>query len=241
MVAYSNYGAALAAHIVEQVAGVPLAQYVEDNIYAPLGMEHSTFHQPLPEDLADNVATGYRYVDGQFRAGAFEFIDEAGSMSSTASDMARFMLAHLQGGQLEGAVILREETSGRMLNQLFTHHPYLDGMAHGFIEGTVNGRRILAHGGGTMLFNTDLYLLPEEEVGVFVGHSGGNHLVHNEVFQAFMDRFFPADGADVQLPSPPASGRFDRASEFVGEYHQNRRSFLQLQISSFASSWNRST
>ncbi len=224
VVAYSNYGAILAAYIVQRVSGVPFAQYVEESIFGPLSMERSTFCQPLPGDLAADAARAYRYVDGEFREGGFEFIDEAGSMSSTASDMARFMLAHLQGGRLEGVRILQEETSKTMQSQLFTHHQRLDGVAYGFIETTVNGQRILAHGGGSLLFNTELYLLPEKEVGVFIAHSGGNHLVHNEVFQAFMDRFFPSDG--TQMPSSsPSAVMLERSREFAGEYHQNRRSF----------------
>ncbi len=221
VIAYSNYGAALAAYIVERVSGVPFAPYVEKHIFKPLGMEQSTFEQPLPEHLADHMAKAYRYVDGEFREGKFEFFDGAGSISSTAAEMARFMLVHLQGGKFEEARILQEKTARTMHSQLFTHHPLLDGIAHGFIEGTYNGKRVLSHGGGTMLYNTDLYLLPEEQVGLFIAHSGGNYRVHNELFQAFMDRYFPAD--DETVPPPPLD-MSERSREFAGEYHQNRRS-----------------
>ena len=64
--AYSNYGAALAGDIVERVSGMPFAGYVEKNIFAPLGMEHSTFRQPLPAALAGQMARGYNYVDGVY-------------------------------------------------------------------------------------------------------------------------------------------------------------------------------
>jgi len=222
VIAYSNYGAALAAYIVERVSGVPFAPYVAKHIFKPLGMEQSTFEQPLPEHLAGHMAKAYRYVDGEFREGSFEFFDGAGSISSTATDMANFMLAHLQDGQFKETSILQEETARNMHSQLFTHHPRLDGIAHGFIEGTYNGKRVLSHGGGTMLYNTDLCLLPEEQVGLFIAHSGGNYRVHNELFQAFMDRYFPADG--VAVPPPPLD-MAERSSEFAGEYHQNRRSF----------------
>ncbi len=222
VIAYSNYGAALAAYIVEQVSGVPFAQYIEDNIFEPLLMKQSTFEQPLPERMASNMARAYRYVEGEFQEGKFEFFDQAGSMSSTASDMARFMLAHLQRGQLEGASILREETAIKMHSQLFTHHPFLDGMAHGFVEGRYNEKRVLSHGGGTLLYYNDLYILPEEQVGLFIVHSGGHHIVHNELFQAFMDHYFPVDDAPVP---PPHLNMAERSSKYTGEYNQNRRSF----------------
>ena len=46
--AYSNYGVGLAGYIVQRVSGQPFEQYVEQHIFAPLKMEHSTFYQPPP-------------------------------------------------------------------------------------------------------------------------------------------------------------------------------------------------
>ncbi|MDT9724101.1 class A beta-lactamase-related serine hydrolase [Xylanibacillus composti] len=225
--AYSNYGTALAGYIVEQVSGMPFADYVEQHIFAPLGMEYSTFRQPIPEDLAGHMAQAYRYVDGEYREGAFEFLPgPAGSMSSTAGDLARFMLAHLQGGSLDGETILAEDTVRLMHSQLFAHSPHLDGMAHGFIERTVNGQRVLFHPGSTMLFDAGLYLVPSENVGLFIAYSGGNYFAHTEIFQAFMDRYFPAspvmEGASENVP---AEGTMERSRSLVGEYHQNRRNW----------------
>lgn len=224
VIAYSNYGASLAGYIVERVSGIPFAQYVEENIFEPLGMESSTFRQPLPGDLAASLAKPYRFVDGQFREAQFEYMSEpGGSMSSTAPDMARFMLGHLQGGELDGHRILQAGTVDTMHSQLFTHHPKLPGMAHGFIEGRFNDRRVLLHPGGTMLYDTALYLLPDEQVGVFLTHSGGSAMANVQVFAQFMDTYF-AEEDMATVPQPPA-GADARARALAGEYHQNRRSF----------------
>lgn len=219
--AYSNYGASLAGYIVEVVSGLPFAQYIEQHIYQPLGMTNSTFRQPLPADLAVNMSTPYRFVNGEFRVAKFEYMSEpGGSMSSSALDMAQFMLAYLQGGQLDGQIILTEDTVGRMFGETFTLHPSLNGMAHGFIKTTFNGRDVFHHPGGTMLYDTGLYLLPDQEVGFFISHSGGSYLANIEIFQGFMEKYFPGEG--VAAPSPPA-GMAERSKAFVGEYHQNRR------------------
>ena len=58
--AYSNYGAALAGYIVQRVSGEPFDDYIERHIFAPLGMEHSSFRQPLPPALLANMSSGYQ-------------------------------------------------------------------------------------------------------------------------------------------------------------------------------------
>src|SRR5207248_4994644 len=63
--AYSNYGAGLAGYIVERVSGVPFDQYVKQAIFDPLKMPHSSFQQPLPDDLKQFMSQGYtRASDG---------------------------------------------------------------------------------------------------------------------------------------------------------------------------------
>lgn len=222
VLAYSNYGTALAGYIVEKVSGVPYNQYVEENIYNKLGMEYSTFEQPVPNHLAEHVVTAYRYVDGEFRKGAFEFVIEpAGSMSSSASDMAKFMLAYLQDGQYNGELILQAETVQQMFQQQFTHHPALDGMGLGFIRGEINEREIYYHEGSTMLFNSGMYLIPEENLGVFIAYSGGNFLLHKDVLQQVMDHYFPHEAEVIAETSLTSSTDLKKYS---GEYQQNRRS-----------------
>ncbi len=100
---YSNYGTALAGYIVERVSGEPFPDYVERHIFKPLGMNYTTFREPLPPELQPNRAIGYDFVDGRFVSKPFEHyhnIMPAGAASSTAEDMARFMIAHLQQGRL---------------------------------------------------------------------------------------------------------------------------------------------
>ncbi|TVP81767.1 MAG: class A beta-lactamase-related serine hydrolase [Alkalicoccus sp.] len=224
--AYSNYGTALAGYIVEVVSGMPYAAYVEENIYDSLGMENSSFRQPLPADLAENMSTPYRYMDQEFQEAEFEYMQEpSGSMSSSASDMARFMLAYLQEGELDGERILEEATVNEMFTEQFTVDSRLDGTAHGFIKTTFNGRDVFHHPGGTMLYDTGLYLIPEEDTGFFISHSGGSYLANIEIFQQFMDQYFPGEG--ITAPEAPAD-MAERAEAFTGEYQQNRRSFTTV-------------
>lgn len=133
LTAYSNYGAAVAGYIVEVISGMPIEQYVEDNIYKPLQMSRSTFRQPVPPDLASALAVAYGY-DGSFYALPFEYINASpeGAMSTTATDIAKFMIAHLQDGRYSEARILQSTTAQRMHQRLFANDPRLSGITSGF-------------------------------------------------------------------------------------------------------------
>jgi len=221
--AYSNYGTALAGYIVERVSGLPFSEYVEKNIFTLLNMKSSTFRQPPTSNTSARIAKSYRLINGSYVEGSFEYIlpEPAGSMSSTASDMANFMLAHLSGGAYSGGRILKEETLKEMHKQHFTYDPTLGGMTLGFMKGIFNDRDVLFHSGSTMLFNTGLFLVPEVNTGIFISDSGGNHLLHSEVFQEFMDFYYPIK---AQIKGVPGEGSKERAKKFSGEYQMNRRS-----------------
>ena len=57
--AYSNYGIQLVGYTIQKVTGTPFEQHIEEAVFAPAGMEMSSYHQPLPENLAPQMATGY--------------------------------------------------------------------------------------------------------------------------------------------------------------------------------------
>lgn len=229
---YSNWGAALAGHIVASVSGIPFDDYVKKNIFDPLGMSSSTFAEPLPPELAPRMATGYTWEAGRLKPHDFEFIHNfgpAGSLTSSAADMAKFMIAQLNGGAYGDARILRPETAQRMHSRQFAPSPYVNGSGLGFYETWVNGRRVIGHGGDTIAFHSDLLLLPEEKVGIFVSYNSSNeeapHIARRDLLLAFMDRYYPATVPPVQ---PPADFR-QRAAKYAGTYASNRASFTKLE------------
>ena len=78
-------------------------------------MTHSTFDQPLPPALAKDMSQGYMRASDD-KPVPFEDIEiaPAGSLSSTAVDMAHFMIAQLEGGSYDGASIMSPETTQLM-------------------------------------------------------------------------------------------------------------------------------
>lgn len=229
--AYSNYATTLAGYIVERVSGQPFDDYVERNIFQPLGMTRSTFRQPLPPHLAPLMSNGYLLASDE--AKPFESIGPfpAGSMSSTAVDMSKFMLAHLQEGRLGEKEILRPETVRLMHSRLFALDPAANAMCYGFYEESSNNRRIIGHGGDTVQFHSDLHLIAEAGVGFFVSYNSagrGQISPRTILWDAFLDRYFPNPHPDNQ---PTLDTAKENAAAVSGTYMISRRgegSFVKL-------------
>ncbi len=219
---YSNHGTGLAMYIVECITGTGWEEYIAKNILEPLGMDRTTFSQPIPEPLADDMSKGYSLDGGNFKEEGFEFVPLApvGACASTANDMAKFMIAHLQLGRYGETTILNEATARQMQSELFRHADTVSPMAHGFIEIGLNGERLVGHGGDTFWFHSMLILLPEHDLGIFVSHNteGGNEPAMKLVEQ-FIDRYYPSpESAERTAPADFA----DRAGRFAGSYRPNR-------------------
>jgi CubicO group peptidase (beta-lactamase class C family) len=229
--AYSNYGAALAGYVVERVSGEPFAQYVQRHIFTALAMRRSTFAQLPPAELAAQLAVSYDGFDGSYHALPFEYFQIAPSaaLSATATDMAQFMIAHLQDGRLGNARILQAATAQDMHRQHFSNDLRVSGMTYGFAEMTLNGQRLLAHSGTTNdeLFRSLLVLVPAQQLGLFVSYSGaGGGDAKWELLQALLDRYYPL--AAPAAPDPPA-GFALRSSQYVGSYQSTRMAVTSIE------------
>jgi len=220
--AYSNYATSVAGYIVERVSGRPFDEYVAENIFKPLNMTHSTFAQPLPANLAPFMSNGYRLGSGD--AQSFEIVNPfpAGSLSSSATDMAQFMIAHLQDGQFGSAQILKPETARLMHSRLFALDDNMNAMCYGFYEESRNGHRIIGHGGDTVFFHSDLHLVLDQKVGFFVSYNSagrGDSPGRTNLWQAFLDRYYPYTAS----PATSATAKED-AKAVAGRYELSRRS-----------------
>lgn len=221
---YSNWATAAAGYIVQRVGGEPTwDDYIERHIFEPLGMQHSTGRQPLPEQFTDDMSVGYAWKEGRFVPQKFEIVTgaaPAGSIGASATDMANFMIAHLNKGVLGEARILGEATAERMHGRLQGHDPRIPGFAHGFYEQSSHGLRIIGHGGDTQYFHSNLSLIPSERLGVFMStNTDQGALISFQPFlTAFLDHYYPE-----QLPAVvPTEGARTGVQRYAGEYVFNR-------------------
>jgi CubicO group peptidase (beta-lactamase class C family) len=231
IVSYSNYGFTLAGYIVERISGEKFERYIENHIFKPLRMMNSTFDQPLPPALAPQMSQGYLAATKKPRSYEFANVAPAGSLTTTASDMTRFMLAFLQDGTVDGVAILKLESVRQMETRQFELHPMLCGLGLNFMEYSMNPR-IIGHGGDTIYFHSDMWLCPEARVGFFISYNsagskpGGGR---GEVLRAFINRYFPSP-VQPKVDVDPNRAKVDGRA-VSGVYEVTRRgetTFLKL-------------
>jgi hypothetical protein len=147
--------------------------------------------------------------------------------------MAQFMIAHLQNGRLGSVQILKPETATLMHDQASTFLEHLDSFRLGFYATNINGRRVISHGGNTVLFHSYLRFFIDNGVGIYISlNSTGKDYaqLQQSIFESFADRYFP----QACLPTLVTAGAAQDAADIAGQYRSTRRSDSNfLAISSF--------
>ncbi len=177
-------------YLIEVVSGMPLDEFFEKEIFAPIGMSDSYFY--LPDGKADRLVTLYAEVEGKLRVsdgteaeikldnprypveGAKTYFSGGAGLSSTAYDYFRFLQMLANGGELDGRRVLSRKSVELL------HAPRLDlpsangaSFALGFlviddlgVYGELGSEGAYSWGGA---FNTTYWIDPEEKlVGVLM-------------------------------------------------------------------------
>ncbi|WP_293676142.1 serine hydrolase [uncultured Phenylobacterium sp.] len=238
---YSNYGVGLAGAATAFVSRKTFERRVEDLITGPLGMNHTTFREPRPERrglpgamparLRGDVATGYGWRAAGFMADDYEYIGHiapAGSASSTAGDMSRFMLMLLGDGAWNGTTVFGPQTARAFRSPIQKTPPGINGWAHGFIMMDLpGGRRGYGHLGHTIAFHTNMTLVPELGLGVFISTNGERGGKLSDVLPAAVVRHFYT--APPIFPRPGSRDLVEAGEIFEGDYISTRRAHGGLE------------
>ena len=234
MPTYSNYGAALAGALAAGVAGKPFDRLLDDDLLRPAGMLHTGFGEPrkareglpapMPPALAAQLAQGYAWTRHGLRPEPFGYAGgwaPALSASSTADDMARFMLAYLAGGRAvgTGAALWGPRTEAALRT------PLTPGWAHGLmVYDLPGGFRGFGHDGSTPGFRAKLVLAPQLNLGVFVaGASDTSERLTASLPELLVRRFYAGP------PATATPGALPDAQDYAGSYVSTRRTYHGLE------------
>lgn len=246
MANYSNWSFSVLGLLIEDVTGQRLDAYLKANIWAPLGMTHTSMvYGKYPDNLAKNYVfeTDGRPVS-QPRHLPHPWISPAGTIVSTAADMGLYMRAQVLRGEDGGYPLVRPETFKLLQTETYRNAPISIGFAHAFWTMRLNGAQTVEHGGGAPGFQSMMVMIPGKRFGFFASTMQGGlapwasytpaqeaagHLTVQgaptgfELRESFIDRFLKRD------PVPSGGAKTD-LSLLPGVYWTQKRPFTNLEI-----------
>ncbi len=173
---YSNMMYMVAGEVIRAVSGMSWDEFIADRIFGPLGMETSNTSITQFTD-GSNAAWPHQEIEGEIvpiPRRNFDNVGASASINTNAYEMAQWMRMHLgQAGTYDGEEIV----SSRVLSETYRPVTAIPGgnrenpissYAMGWTVSSWAGRTIYRHGGATDGMNTNLILIPEENVGIFI-------------------------------------------------------------------------
>jgi CubicO group peptidase (beta-lactamase class C family) len=175
---YTDHGFATLGQLVADMSGKPLDRYIREHIFDPLGMTYTDLIRS--ERVKSRLASGYELRSN----GATPVTDYAvvtvggGSAYSTPRDMARYITALLGGGTGEQGTVLKPATMAAMFEPQYQPDPRVPGFGLGFFRTNLGGHLAVEHDGILPGFDSQIFLAPDEGVGVMAFANGARRGMH---------------------------------------------------------------
>ncbi|HXY09752.1 MAG TPA: serine hydrolase domain-containing protein [Terriglobales bacterium] len=215
--AYCNSGPPVAAYIVEKITGQRFEDFVEQNLFLPIGMKTATYFQPDPAA----ITTLYQ-GDGKTPSPYWNLLlRPAGSINASAKDMAAYVQFYLNRGSVNGKQVVPAADIDRMETPTSTWAAK-DGRKFGYglcnFWNIQDGFVYHGHAGSVGSGQTWVNYMPDYGVGYFFSINSGNG-----------DAFFQTDKAirdyvtrKLEKPVLPALTSLpSRAAEYTGWYESD--------------------
>ena len=171
---YTNHGFATLQQMVEDVTGRPLDVILRERIFEPLGMADTDLLRA--SRLTPRLARGYAPGPAGPRSVTERawVTPAASSVYSTTADMTSYIAALIGGGSNQHGRILRPETLATMFAAHFRGDARVPGMGLGFDRIDADGHLVIGHGGILPGFNSQLFVAPDDGIGLIAWATGAN-------------------------------------------------------------------
>jgi CubicO group peptidase (beta-lactamase class C family) len=208
---YSNAMFLVAGEIVPRVIDVSWDDFIDQRIFTPLGMDRSNTSATSLKTMA-NVAAPHGLVNGEIVPTPHDDIDNmapAGSINSSANDMARWLLLQTGNGSFEGEqivdpAVISETHKAHNFQPVSARAKELNPWTHfsayglGWSLSDYRGRLVVSHGGGLPGMVAYVALVPEENLGIVVLANYGLHGLRQSVVSHVIDAYLGAEPHDWQ-------------------------------------------
>lgn len=219
--AYCNSGPAVAAYIVEKLAGQRFEDFVTQKLFQPIGMKTATYFQPPDAATTtlyhDDGKTPYRYWHILLRP--------AGAINASARDMAAYLQFYLNRGTVNGVIVIPAAHIERMESPASTWAAK-EGLKPGYGLGNYwnfhDGYEYHGHDGGVEGGLTDMAYMPQSGAGYFFSINAGNGEAFDRIGKAirgYVTSKFPR-------PALPEAGVLpENADQYAGWYQPDSPSY----------------
>lgn len=217
---YSNLGMALLGEVIAEVSGRSYAEYIQENILTPLGLEDTSSEIP-EEQRGKQLATGYsvRLRDGSRKVIPFYLVNgiaPAAGFASTAADLARFASWQLRLLEKGGWEVLSANTLKEMHRVHWLDPDWDSPRGLGFSISRRNDKTYVGHGGNCPGYRTQLYLRPKDKIAV-VAMSNAHDVSPSSYAYEIFDLVAPAILDAVKNPGEAKMPDQD-LKKYVGRY-----------------------
>jgi CubicO group peptidase (beta-lactamase class C family) len=175
---YSNHGFATLGQIIEDVSGESLDQFFREHIFEPLGMVNTDLVRS--ERVQSQLATGYNQQrHGVQPVADYEVVTVGGGgVYSSSTDMACYLAALLGGGANQHGRLLKPSTLAMMFAPHYQPDPRIPGNGLAFFRANLGGHLAVEHDGLLPGFDSQIYLAPDDGVGVMAFTTGARPGFH---------------------------------------------------------------
>src|SRR5712691_4388608 len=233
---YSNIGYGLAAFVLETVTGKPFADAINEILFQPLGMRRTTLRPT--EAMTYPLSQGHEVLSGQTKPSVVRpFADDSrywanGGVFTSAADFARFAIAFLNSGKIEG----RQALPSTAITKLSTPYVEIPGgnqsehprYAYGLNVRDYRGVRVLQHGGLRIGFGSLVRMVPAYRFAVIILTNKSDSLLIKSMEKA-TELAVPLQPRVAASPKQPITMGASEMQRYVGIY-QNAPDYLRLEL-----------
>lgn len=197
---YTNSAFLTAGEIIPRVTGKQWEVYLKENIFTPLGMSNTlALTADMPKAL--NRTVPHTLVDGRLTAIPYCNIDglaPAGSISSSASDMGKWVMALLNNGKVGNKQVIPQSAiaATRQPQDIVGSVNHLNGessyelYALGWFVQDYAGHRLVMHDGGVNGYVSSVTLVPKENLGIVILTNTDQNALYEALRWDILDAYF---------------------------------------------------
>ena len=224
---YDNLLYIVAGVIVERVSGQDYANFIEENIFEPLGMDRSAVNYNLIEDKS-NVIDGHAPTDGKLVTVGLSFTeaaDPAAGVYSSVADMSKWVQAQLDKGKY-GPNLEKELFSERQHREMWTpqtltgsgkgdYNTHFKAYGLGWFLSDVNGYLEVTHTGGLLGIVSQVTMIPELDLGIIVLTNQQSGAAFRSITNSIKDAYFGIEGKDRISQYNESRLRYEKQADSV--------------------------